>query len=196
MLEVRAGPKQGPHSAERGVHPGRSGPGGSGEEEPGSQERGAGAEGQSGEPGEVQGQRHTFGSLVGPGLGGDNQGRELRDRVQDQGWDMSPERLCTELAPKSRVCRAEARPDGGWGQSRMRGTGSSRLREQGPPEGPGAQRREGALGSSPGGHTHRPKLCPDIPAAAHRAGWPPRRAVVRPWKQMVAGLRGAPRLGA
>ena len=192
MLEVQTGPKQGPHGAEHGVRPGRSGPGGSGEEEPGGQEHGAGAEGQSGEPGEGRGQRHTFGSLVGPGLGGENQEGDLRDRVQDQGGDVSPERLCAELARKSQACRAEATPDGGWGQSRARGTGSSRLREQGPQEGPGAHRREGALGSDPGGHTHRPKLCPDNPAAAQRAGWPPCRPVIRPWKQVVAGLRGAP----
>lgn len=85
MLEVQAGPKQGPHGAECRVRPGRSGPRRSGEEEPGGQERGAGAEGQSGEPGEGRGQRRTFGSLVEPGLEGDNQGGDLRDRVQDRG---------------------------------------------------------------------------------------------------------------
>lgn len=108
--------------------------------------KGEGPGGQSREPGEGWGQRQTSGSLVGPGLGEDSQGGDLRDRVQDRGGDLSPEHLCVELAQKSRACRAEAGPDGGRGQSRVGWMGSSRLGEQGTWVRPGTHGRGAAPG--------------------------------------------------
>ena len=154
------------------MRPARSGPGGYGKEELGGQEQGQGPGSPSGEPAEGWGQRHTFGSLVGPGLGEDSQGRDLRDRVQDRGGDLSPEGLYAELAQKSRACKAEAGLDGGRGQSRVGGWAPPGWGSRGHGSGQAPRGGERPRSSDPGAHTHRPQLCPDTPAAAHRAGWP------------------------
>ena len=110
--------------------------------------------------------------------------------AQEPKWGQTWDAVLDRAVQGARSYRA---PTGS--QSGCRPRELTRLGEQGPWEGPGAHRREGALGSDPGGHTHRPKLCPDTPTAVQRAGWPPCRPVIRPWKQVVAGLRGAPGLG-